>query len=119
MVTLLGINKYLLSFQFLLFLFLFGFGVLIYISLSHGSVFLNYMVGFYVGLLCFAFVLCLAASLPGSNVFVIVVVFIVPLVVQLLLLLSYEWQFDFIGCDYPAFENIHGGSHVVVRSGFS
>ena len=38
---------------------------------------------------------------------------------SLLLLLSYEWQFDFIGCDYPAFENIHGGSHVVVRSGFS
>ena len=40
------------------------------------------MVGFYVGLLCFAFVLCLAASLPGSNVFVNVVVFIVPFVVQ-------------------------------------
>ena len=42
------------------------------------------MVGFcfYVGLLSFAFVLCLAASLPGSNVFVIVVVFIVPFVVQ-------------------------------------
>ena len=84
-VWLLGINKYMLSFQFLLFLFLFGFGVLIY----YRSVFLNYMVGFcfYVGLLCFAFVLCLAASLPGNYLFVIVVVLFVVRFVLLLLLL--------------------------------
>ena len=77
------------------------------------------MFGFYfnVGFLCFAFVLCLAASLPGSNVFVIVVVFIVPFEL-IFVVVVYEWQFDFIGCDYPAFENIHGKSHVTLPSGF-
>ena len=73
--------------------------------------------------LCFAFVLCLAASLPGSNLSVVVVVFIVPFVVQFVVVVVVVVvmfrQFDFIGCDYPAFVNIHGGSHVVVRSGFS
>ena len=84
------------------------------------------MFGFYVGFLCFAFVLCLAASLPGSNLSVVVVVFIVPFVVQfvvqfvvvVVVVVVMFRQFDFIGCDYPAFENIHGKSHVTLPSGF-
>ena len=79
------------------------------------------MLGFYVlHLFCvwppaYPVAICQLSSL--FLLFHIVVQFVVVVVVVVVVVMFR--QFDFSGCDYTAFENIHGGSHVVVRSGFS